>query len=157
MRTVAAVVVCVLAACDPGGSYHVPGAAEVRDNGARAYELSGGSSTRLVVRANWFTSSVDVGLSIMNYGRTPLAIRANELHLADLKGPLEPRHYPQDGQCMGHEHDSLVTLAPGETCEMFGTFTVHVDRDRLKTLTMTHDGITRDGAAIPISVTFELG
>jgi hypothetical protein len=57
---------------------------------------------------------------------------------------------------MGHEHDSLVTLAPGETCEMFGTFTVHVDRDRLKTLTMTHDGITRDGAAIPISVTFEL-
>jgi hypothetical protein len=92
----------------------------------------------------------------MNYGRTPLAIRANELHLADRKGPLEPRHYSQDGQCIGHEHDSLVTLAPGDTCEMFGTFTVIVDRDRLKTLTMTHDGITRDGAAIPISVRFEL-
>jgi hypothetical protein len=39
---------------------------------------------------------------------------------------------------------------------MSSTFDVDVDRDHLRTLTVTHEGVTRDGTGVPVSVTLEL-
>jgi len=144
----AVVVVGVLAACDPGGSYHAPGGIVVMDDGRR-YILGGASQTQLRVHASWFTSSVHASVGITNNGSTPLEIRPNELHMADRQGPLQP--WERAVTCRHHE-GALVTLAPGETCEMRTTFSVTADRDRLDKLTMTHDGVTRGGVAVPVSV-----
>jgi hypothetical protein len=39
---------------------------------------------------------------------------------------------------------------------MSSDFGVHVDRDQLRTLTVAHDGVTRDGAGVPVSVKLKL-
>ena len=148
-------VIAVLGACDPGGSYSVPGVTMLMVNG-REFDIVGNSSTSLRAHASWFTSSLDIGLTITNKGSTPLAIRPNEFRVADRKGALEPKYGSRAPRCTGHETEELVTLAPGDTCQMFAGFEVVADRDRLRTITLTHDGVTRAGIAVPVSVKFEM-
>lgn len=148
-------VVTVLGACDPGGSYSVPGGTMVMANG-REFDIAGNSSTSLRANASWFTSSLDLGLAITNKGSTPLAIRPDAFRVSDRKGALAPKNGPRVPRCTGHETEELVTLAPGDTCQMFAGFEVVVDRDRLQTITLTHDGVSRGGIAVPVSVKFEM-
>jgi hypothetical protein len=148
-------VVALLGACDPGGSYRVPGGTEVMDNGRR-FDLAGNSGTSLRVYASWFTSSVRVELAITNKGSTDLSISPKQLRAADRKGPLHRRDARGGIRCAGREGEELVTLRPGDTCQMSSDFAVHVDRDQLRTLTVAHDGVTRDGAGVPVSVKLEL-
>ena len=148
-------VVALIAACDPGGSYSVPGGTAVKANG-REFDLAGESNTSLRAHASWFTSSLDVGLAITNKGSTPLSIRPDQFRVVDRKGTLQPRNGARVPRCTGRESEQLVTLVPGDTCQMFATFEVEVDRDRLRALTLTHGGVTRAGSAVPVVVTFAL-
>lgn len=121
----------------------------------REFDIAGNAGTSLRAHASWFTSSLDVGLAITNKGSIPLEIRPDKFRVADRKGALEPKGL-RVPRCTGHDTEDLVTLAPGDTCQMFAGFAVVVDRDRLRTITLTHDGVTRAGIAVPVSVTFEL-
>jgi hypothetical protein len=144
---------CLFVACDPGGTYRVPGGTVVTDNGARAFELDGDSQMPLRASASWFTSKLHTFLSITNKGSTSLIIRPDRFHLTDRSEPLA---YVAVPRCAGHDREGSVTLAHGDTCQLFVDFNVQPDRDRLRTLTLTHDGVTREGAVVPVSVTFEL-
>jgi hypothetical protein len=57
-------------------------------------------------------------------------------------------------RCAGNDA-ALVSLAVREACRMSADFSVQPDSDELKTLTMIHEGVTRDGVAVPISLTLE--
>jgi hypothetical protein len=113
------VVVALLGACDPGGSYRVRGGTRK----GRWDLIPATARTSLYAHASWFTTSVHATLAV--------------LHCAN-------------------RDDAAVTLAPGESCEIEMAFQVHVDRDRLKELTLTQDGVMRGDVAVPIIVTFEL-
>ncbi len=58
-------------------------------------------------------------------------------------------------RCDKHEQGEVVTLAQGDSCWMYADFEVQPDRERLQTLMLTHDGVTRGGIAVPVSVRFE--
>jgi hypothetical protein len=55
--------VSLLAACDPGWGYRVPGATEVHEDGRR-YDLTTPSDVHLRAYANVFTSNLAVELTI---------------------------------------------------------------------------------------------
>lgn len=151
MRALLIAVVAVLAACDPGGSYHVPGGIPK----GIYFVLGGPAHTGLTARASWFTATVHVFLGIQNQGTTPIEIRPDAAALSDSEGPLARNDSQPVLRCTNRE-GPVVTLATGDTCEIEMTFRVTVDKDRLKKLTLTHSGVTRDGVAAPISVIFVL-
>jgi hypothetical protein len=153
MRAAAFVILGALAACDPGGSYHVPGGKEVMADGRR-FDIVGPSNTSLRANAHWFTGSVDIELAITNTGTTALLVEPDKLRLADRVGPLQ--FVRQRLRCNDQEAHDSVTLKPGETCDASGSFSVHVDRDRLSSLTLDLDGVTREGVSVPVLVKFEL-
>jgi hypothetical protein len=145
------VLVAVLGACDPGGTYHVPGGIPQ----GRAYILGGGAQMSLRTSASWFTGSLTASLAITNRGTSPLVVHPDNTRMADREGTL-PRYYGHDVLRCDKHADATVTLAPGEACEISMKFEVRTDRARLRTLTLVQDGVTRGDVAVPISVTFEL-
>lgn len=153
MRLAVISVVALLSACDPGGTYHVPGA---KADGFYAV-LAGPAQTSLRAHANWFTGSVSTVLEIKNEGATPLLIRPDKVQMFDCDGGALDLYYSsKQPRCSGRTDESEVTLAVGESCQLDVRFQVVPDKDRLQTLTLIHDGVRRDGVAAPISITFEM-
>jgi hypothetical protein len=150
MRFALVLAVAVLGACDPGGTYHVPGGIPQ----GRAYLLGGGAQMALRTSASWFTATLDVSLGITNRGTTALDVRPDAAKISDRDGPME-RYDSPVFRCQGQD-GAVVTLPPGGTCEIEMRFGVKIDRERLGKLTLTQDGVTRGGVAAPISVIFVL-
>jgi hypothetical protein len=146
-----AVVVALLAACDPGGSYRVPGG--IPQGGA--FVLSGGAQTSLRTSATWFTASLDVSLAITNRGTTALDVRPDAAGISDREGPMARNEAQPAFRCQNQD-GALVILASGETCEIEMSFRVKIDKDRLSKLTLTQDGLTRGGTPVPIRVIYML-
>jgi hypothetical protein len=146
----------LLTACDPGGTYHVPGAREVRDDGAH-FVMAGPSQTSLRAHATWFTGNVSTLLSIKNDGTTPLVIRPDRIRMFDCDGTeLRLCSSSKQPRCSDRTDQSKVTLAGSESCQMDVGFEVVPDEDRLKTLTLIHGGVSRGSVDVPISITFVL-
>lgn len=147
--------IVLLAACDPGWGYRVPGAREVNEDG-RHFELAGPSQTTLRAHANLFTSSLRTILTITNDASTPITIQPDRLRATNREGKeLERTSYRTVVRCVDHEADEQVSLPPGKSCRMFADFHVRPDADLLKTVTLTHDGVMRDGVAVPVTVRLE--
>jgi hypothetical protein len=147
----AVLVVGLLGACDPGGSYRVPGGIPQ----GRAFILSGGAQTSLRTSASWFTASLDVSLEITNRGATPLDVHPDAAGISDREGPMARNESRPAFRCRNHD-GAVVTLATGETCEIEMSFRVKSDKDRLSKLTLAQDGVTRGGAPVPIRVIYLL-
>lgn len=143
----------LLAGCDPLWGYRVTTPTAVADKSY--YQLPGPSQTSLRVRASLFTSTLSTMLAIKNDGATTLTIHSDDVHVADRTGTELPRKDDRDAlRCEGHPED-VIQLATGATCELRAELEVEPDASRLGTITMTLPGVTRDGAAVPISITFE--
>lgn len=156
MRLAAISMAALLSACDPGGTYHVPGARAVTDDG-RQYVLAGPSQTSLQAYASWFTSTISTVLTIKNDGTTPLTIRPDKARLFDCDGnAVDLKRWAPQPTCIDRVNEAEVTLVGGESCRFGADFEVVPNEKRLRTLTLIHDGVTRGSASVPIAITFEL-
>jgi hypothetical protein len=107
--------------------------------------------------ANWFTSSVSTVLTIKNEGPTPLVIRPDKIEMFDCDGNvLNLYSSSKQPRCSGRTDEVEVTLSGGESCQLNVSFEVVPDMDRLQRLTLVHNGVRRAGAAVPVSITFEM-
>jgi hypothetical protein len=140
-----------LSACDPGWSYRVPGGTEVMENG-RHFDIAGPAQTSLRVHGNLFTSTLWTIVTIKNDGTTALIIRPDEIRVSTQPGKPLPRKQPHPSRCHGHDAEAEVSLAPGDSCQIFTDFAVQPDADKLRKLELGHDGVTRDGAPVRVSV-----
>jgi hypothetical protein len=159
IRKLALLIVALLLACDPGWSYKVLGGKE--DPGHPGHwSVPGPSQTTLGAYAQLSISRLGTVLAIENHGTTPLVVRPAGLHLADHAGhelAIAEWDHQKPVSCAGHPGEAEVGLAAGQACVMDVTFTVQPDAKKLKTLRMTHDGVTREGVPVPVMLQLEIG
>jgi len=124
------------------------------DNG-RWFVVPGNSETSSRVHASLFTGALTLALEVTNTGSAPLDIRPDALRMTVDRDRTELARRDQEAlRCHGHAQDA-VTLAAGESCAIHAAFSVRPDADRLAKLTLTHEGVTRDGAPVSVSVKLE--
>lgn len=139
----------MLAACDPGWSYVVPGGKEINDNGLY-YELAGPNDTTLRAHANLFTSNLWTEVWITNTGPTPLEIRPKDVRMLTRFGQPLPLQRPV--QCRDKEGDA-VALGTGETCQLSADFSEQPDQVELEFVTWMLPA-RRSGNLFPLTIKF---
>lgn len=141
---------CSFLPCDPGWSYTAPSGKRASDGW---YQLSGPERTTVRSTAHLFTSSLSVAFEITNDAEPALTIVPEQLRVFDSQGTaLAPDDSSRAYRCDGRPSDSSVSLRRGQTCVIRTGWRVQPDPKRLGAIRIRHDGISREGAPVPLEV-----